>query len=172
MNEKRWRGMRSMSMTSTTANMARLAKLAIALPMAAMLLIASACTTPPKPMTNVQDQTLYQRLGGKPAIDAVVGDAVDNVAADARINQRFAHADIPRLKKNLADLVCLRTGGPCAYTGRNMADSHDHEFIRDDEFDALVEDLVKSLNKYKVPNPEQGQLLAILGQMRNSIVGH
>jgi hemoglobin len=116
--------------------------------------------------------TLYERLGGKAAITAAVDDAMTNIAADSRINQRFGSTDIARLKSELVDLICIRTGGPCTYSGRNMSDAHEGMHIRDDEFDALVQDLVKSLDKYKVPDREKGELLSILGQMRNSIVGH
>ncbi|PYN08042.1 MAG: group 1 truncated hemoglobin, partial [Candidatus Rokuibacteriota bacterium] len=68
--------------------------------------------------------TLYTRLGGQPAITAVVDDFVANVAADSRINRRFANANVPRLKVLLVEQVCQATGGPCAYTGRDMRAAH------------------------------------------------
>ena len=118
-----------------------------------------------------QAPTLYERLGGRAAITAVVDDSIANVTADPRIKQRFANAG-PGLTKNLVDLVCLRTGGPCKYTGADMATAHEGMFIRDDEFDALVEDMAKSLDKFKVPAREKAEALVILRQMRNAIVGH
>src|SRR3954451_9948489 len=63
---------------------------------------------------------LYDRLGGQRAIVAVVDDFIGRVAADARINQRFANTDIPRLKSLLVEFVCMATGGPCKYTGLDM----------------------------------------------------
>jgi hemoglobin len=138
---------------------------ALALATIAVSLALLGCAAPPPP-------TLYQRLGGHDAIAAVVDDAVTNVAADPRINQRFSVDALPRLKKNLADLICLRTGGPCTYTGKNMSEAHEGMHIRDDEFDALAEDIVKSLDKFKVPAREQGELMGALGQMRNAVVGH
>src|SRR5712691_13288077 len=74
--------------------------------------------------TMMEKKSLYDRLGGKPAITAVVDDFIGNVAGDTRINQRFANADIPRLKTRLADQVCEATGGPCKYTGASMRDAH------------------------------------------------
>jgi hemoglobin len=141
----------------------------VAATLSALLAVAGCAMEPVKP---APEQTLYQRLGGRDAIVAVVDDAVGNIAADTRINRRFGNADIVKLKKNLADQVCAGTGGPCTYTGRNMADAHEGMNIRDDEFDALVEDLVKSLDKFKVPAREKSELLAILGRMRNAVVGH
>jgi hemoglobin len=118
------------------------------------------------------DATLYQRLGGHPGISAVVEDAIANVAADSRINQRFASTDLARLKRGLVEFLCDRSGGPCRYRGRNMADAHEGMKIRADEFDALVEDLVRSLDKHKVPAREKAELLTLLGRMKNAIIDH
>ena len=60
-----------------------------------------------------QTRTLYDRLGGYPAISAVVDDFVKNVAADKRINKFFANANIDRLKARLVEQICQGTGGPC-----------------------------------------------------------
>ena len=115
--------------------------------------------------------SLYDRLGGKPAISAVIDDFVGNVAADTRINRRFASADIPRLKRMLVDQVCEATGGPCRYTGANMVNAHRGMNITEGEFNALVDDLVKSLDKFKVPAQEKTELLTALGSMKAQIVG-
>ena len=128
----------------------------------------SACQSM-QPMTP--QKSVYDRLGGQPAITAVVDDFVGNVAADNRIDGFFARTDIPRLKKNLVDQICQGTGGPCMYTGRDMRTAHKGMNITDAQFNALVEDLVKSLDKFKVPEKEKGELLGILGPMRSQIVG-
>ena len=135
-------------------------------------LLAGACASQMDGgMTGGMAKTsLYDRLGQKPAITAVVDDFVANVAADKRINGRFANANIPRLKTMLVDQICEATGGPCKYTGRSMLDSHRGMNITEAEFNALVEDLVKSLNKFKVPPEEQQQLLTALGGMKGDIV--
>ena len=116
-------------------------------------------------------KSLYDRLGGKPAITAVVDDFVANVAADNRINGRFQGTNIPRLKTMLVDQICEATGGPCKYTGKNMVEAHRSMNISDAEFNALVEDLVKSLDKFKVGTEEKNELLTALGGMRKDIVG-
>ena len=116
-------------------------------------------------------KSLYDRLGGLPAIQAVIDDFVGNVAADTRINQQFAKTDIPKLKKNLVDQVCQATGGPCKYAGLDMKTAHKGMKITDGQFSALVEDLVKSLDKFKVPEQEKTELLTALGGMKPDIVG-
>ena len=120
---------------------------------------------------GMQQKSLYDRLGGKDAITAVVDDFVANVAADKRINGFFAKADIPRLKRNLVDQICQATGGPCTYTGKDMKTAHKGMGITDADFNALVEDLQKSLNKFKVPDKEQGELLGALASLKPQIVG-
>jgi len=114
--------------------------------------------------------SLYDRLGGKEAITAVVDQFVANVAGDNRINGRFATTDIPKLKANLVDQVCQATGGPCTYKGRDMKTTHAGMKISDGDFGALVQDLVKALDTFKVPTAEQHELLAILGPMKKDIV--
>jgi len=131
--------------------------------LASLLMFAGCATEPP---------SLYQRLGGRAAIEAMVTDAIGNISADTRINQRFHDLDAAKLSKNLVDLVCERSGGPCVYAGKDMSAAHDDMFIRDDEFDALVEDMVKSMDKFKIPAREKAELLAFLGKTKNAIVGH
>ncbi|MEP7057613.1 MAG: group 1 truncated hemoglobin [Caldimonas sp.] len=133
-------------------------------------LVLAGCSM--NPSAPASTRNLYERLGGKAAITAVVDDAVANIAADPRINRRFANANIPHLKTNLVDFLCARSGGPCTYTGRNMSDAHEGMNIRDDEYDALVQDLVKSLDKFNVGAREKGELGAMLAQMRNAVTGH
>src|SRR5262245_30276995 len=100
--------------------------------------------------TTTQGPTLYDRLGKKDAIVAVVDDFVANVGADARINGFFKNADIPKLKTSLVDQICEATGGPCKYTGKDMKTAHTGMGVKDADFTALVEDLKKSLDKFKV----------------------
>jgi hemoglobin len=140
----------------------------LALPMVlGMALLLAAC----QGMMPMQQKSLYERLGGKDAITAVVDDFVGNVAADNRINKFFARTNIPNLKRNLVDQICQATGGPCTYTGRDIRTAHKGMGITDADFNALVEDLQKSLNKFKVPEKEQGELLGILGPLKPQIVG-
>jgi len=113
---------------------------------------------------------LHDRLGGKPAISAVIDQFVANVAGDSRINGRFATTDIPRLKANLVDQVCMATGGPCNYKGRDMKTTHAGMKISNSDFGALVEDLVKALDTFKVPAREKNELLGLLGPMKKDIV--
>ena len=119
---------------------------------------------------QAQGKSLYDRLGGKPAITAVVDDFVGNVAADDRINKFFAKTNIARLKIRLVEQICAGSGGPCTYKGRSMKAAHRGMGVSGADFGALVGDLKLTLNKFQVPAREQGELLAILGPMKKDIV--
>ena len=115
-------------------------------------------------------QSLYERLGGKDAITAVIDDFVARCAADARINGKFARTDVPRLKASLVDQVCEATGGPCTYRGRDMRTTHDGMQVTAGEFEALVGDLVATLDQFHVPEAEKNELVGALAPMRSDIV--
>lgn len=121
-------------------------------------------------------KSLYVRLGGKKAITAVVDEFVNNVAADTRINKFFEKtvADPKRaqaLKDNLVAQICEASGGSCKYKGLDMVTAHKGMNISDADFGALVEDLVKALDKFNVPEAEKNELLGALGGMKDQIVG-
>ncbi len=114
--------------------------------------------------------SLYERLGGETAIKAVVDEFVANVGADTRINRYFANANLDRLKGHLVNQIGQASGGPQLYSGRDMKTAHTGMGIDGPAFDALVEDLVKALDKFTVPEQEKSELLAVLGPMKSDIV--
>lgn len=115
-------------------------------------------------------KSLYDRLGGLPAITAVVAEFVNRTTADPRIKDRFFNTDAENLKKLLVEFVCMATGGPCKYSGRDMESSHAGMELVDDEWTALVENLIGALDKFKVPDAEKGELLGALGPLKPQIV--
>jgi hemoglobin len=124
---------------------------------------------------QAKEKSLYDRLGGKSAITAVVDEFVARCAADKRISHFFGPtaSDPERLKKfkgNLVDQICEAGGGPCKYTGKDMKTAHAGLGVSGADFDALVEDLVGALDKFKVGAKEKDQLLAVLGPMKSDIV--
>jgi hemoglobin len=139
------------------------------IPLCAMLLAVTATTVVAK------KKTLYDNLGGKKGITAVVNDFVNNCAGDTRINSFFKAtasdpAKLKKFKANLVDQICQASGGPCKYTGKDMKTAHAGMGVSTADFNALVEDLVKSLDKYKVKPADKDTLLGVLGPMKSDIV--
>ncbi len=120
--------------------------------------------------TKGGEKSLYDRLGGKDAITGVVEKFVGIVVADERINGFFKNADAANLKKQLVDQICAASGGPCKYTGKDMKTAHTGMGVKEADFNALVEDLVKALDEFKVPQKEKDDLLAALSTMKGDIV--
>jgi hemoglobin len=126
-------------------------------------------------LSAAETKTLYDRLGGMPAVQAVTDDLVNRILADQRINAWFAHAsstpaNTKAYKSMLTDFICQSTGGPCKYAGPDMASAHQGRNITADAFNAVVQDLVATLQKFKVPEKEQSDLLALLGPLKSQIV--
>lgn len=113
---------------------------------------------------------LYERLGGKPALTAVVNELWAVVAADVRINARFAHTKPEAFGGQLVDFLCQASGGPCKYQGKDMKSAHTGMKLSDAEFAALAEDTVKALDKFKVPVGEKNEVIGLLASLKGDIV--
>ena len=129
-------------------------------------------------IASAQDtkKSLYSRLGGKKAITAVVDDFVTNCATDNRISRFFTDtakdpARLAKFKTSLIDQISMVSGGPGKFKGKSMKEAHKGMGITDADFNALVEDLKKALDKHKVGATEQSELLGALGGMKGDIVG-
>ena len=120
--------------------------------------------------------SLYDRLGGVYSIATVVDDFIDRIMVDPRLNANplvdEAHHRVPPagFKYLVTEMVCWATGGPQRYTGRSIADSHSHLRITPKEWDAFLDDLQETLDKFAVPAEEQGELKAIVNSTRADIV--
>jgi hemoglobin len=120
--------------------------------------------------------SLYERLGGIYSIACVVDDLVDRVMNDPRLNANpavnEAHHKVPPpgFKYLVTEMVGWASGGPQKYTGRSMLESHEHLNITPKEWEAFMDDLQQSLDKFSVPAPEQAELKAIVNSTYGDIV--
>jgi hemoglobin len=125
---------------------------------------------------QVTQPSLYERLGGAYSIATVVDDFIERLLVNATLNANpainEARKRVPKagLKFHVTALVCEVSGGPCKYTGRTMKESHQHLNITQAEWDAMVADFKATLNKFKVPQREQQELITIVGSTKNDIV--
>jgi hemoglobin len=120
-------------------------------------------------------KSLYERLGGRPAIRAVASRLVDRILIDSRVNKWFAHAAssparTAAYKSKLAEFLCQSTEGPCTYKGLDMTAAHKGRSATVEAFDAVVEDLLAVLDELKVPMQEKRDVLALLSPLRHVIV--
>ena len=133
----------------------------------------------PAPVPPEEKKSLYMRLGGEPAITAVVDDFVGRAASNPKVN--FTRAGSPaewkatdenvaKMKKHLVQMVCAVSGGPQKYEGRDMKSSHAGMKITNAEFDAMAGDLIATLKKFNVPQVEINELVGIVATTRGDIV--
>ncbi len=133
---------------------------------------------------------LFDRLGGEAGISNIVADFLPRAMDDPRVNwqrksvqRRFFffkrresvmwHANpqsIETLQKHMVQFLALATGGPAQYEGKEIKTGHAGMAITNPEFDAVIGDLKASLDKLRIPNKEQKELLAIVESTRPQIV--
>lgn len=122
------------------------------------------------------EKTLYERLGGVYAIATVVDDFIERLLVNDVLNAnpkiREARDTVPKagIKYRVTSMVSEATGGPQKYTGRTMKESHKHLNITEREWQAMLTDFKKTLDKFKVPEREQKELFAIVATTKSDIV--
>jgi len=116
---------------------------------------------------------LYERLGGYDPISAVIDDFMQRQFTDKQVG-RFYVGHSTNSKKRLSQLItemlCEVTGGPAKYIGRDMRTAHAGLGITGGDWQLAVKNLTASLDKFKVPQKEKDELLAIIAGLRPVIV--
>jgi hemoglobin len=118
--------------------------------------------------------SLYTRLGGYDALVAVTEDFIGRLATDPSLAKFFTglnDTSKARVESHVVDFLCKATGGPCIYTGQDMKTAHTGLHITDANWNASAAHLTETLNKFKVPQKEQGEVMAAIGSLKSQIVG-
>ena len=126
------------------------------------------------PQAASQD-SLYKRLGGYDALAAVSDDFLGRLASDPKEGRFFVGLSTDsrnRVRQHIVDFLCVATGGPCKYTGRDMVTVHTGLGITEDDWTTMVGQLQATFNKFKVPANLQQEVLNALGPLKGQIVGH
>lgn len=137
------------------------------------LLFSLLLTVAGSTLGRTQEKSLYDRVGGYNALAAVVDDFIGRLVTDKQFEKFFMGHSIDskkRIRQHILDQFCAATGGPCVYTGREMKTSHAGLGITSAEWDAAAKHLTASLDKFKVPEKEKGEILAFVTSLKNDIV--
>lgn len=134
-----------------------------------MGLTLGACSV--TPVSTVEPvRTLYQELGGEVGVENLTSDFIREIAADDRIRGRYRDSDIGRFHRMMTEQMCMKTGGGCTYTGDDMQRTHAGMKISRVEFNAIVEALMRAMDKNDIAQGTQNRLLALYAPMHNDIV--
>lgn len=131
----------------------------------AMAQVSPASAYPVQPASG-----LYDAVGQKSGIRALMDDFVMRLKADERIGDQFKEVNAENLASQLTDQVCQLAGGPCQYKGPDMKTAHEGMDITRAHFNALVEVLQISMDAKGIPFGRQNQLLALLAPMHRDTV--
>ena len=139
----------------------------------ALLSIAAAAILMTPLAAEMQEKTLYQRLGGYDAVAAVTDDMIGRLAADPKLGiflKGLADDSKKKLRQHFVNFLCNATGGPCVYTGRDMRTSHAGLGITEADWNTSVVHLTATLDKFKVPAKEKQEVLTAVSSLKKDIV--
>lgn len=142
------------------------------LPVAGLALLLTACglTRPPAETARVSPPAVFDRLGGYVGVSAILDDFIGQAVTDDRISPYFRNINLSHMKAGMREFLCAETGGPCRYTGLPMHDAHAGLGITDAAFDAMIDDLRRTLNKTLIPLSDRDLVLLALTAQRGEIV--
>lgn len=119
------------------------------------------------------EKTLYEKLGGKQAIDAVVVELTNKMMKDPQLGKYCKNFSKEKVEKNrqlVASFICKATGGPCEYKGKDMKSAHAGLNISDKDWDRFVQLTQETLNQFKVPADVQKEFLSAVSPLKDQVV--
>lgn len=120
---------------------------------------------------QAREKSLYHRLGGKPAIDAAVEAFYVKVLADKRINHFFQDINMNKQRRKQKEFLSAAFGGPIPWTGKDMRKAHANlPGLNEDHFNAVAENLQKTLEELKIKKELIEEVMAIAGSVRNDVL--
>jgi hemoglobin len=117
------------------------------------------------------ENTLYERLGGAEVIRKLANDIADNHLANPLIKTRFEIVeDMDKVKEMVFEFICAGTGGPQTYTGKDMLTAHKGMNVSEEEFIAVVDDIMKAMDMNDLDENAKKDMLAIAYSLKGEII--
>lgn len=123
---------------------------------------------------HLMSSSLYEQLGGQGAVELAVDNFYRKVLSDDRISHFFDGVDMDKQIAKQKAFLTMAFGGPHNYSGKDMRAGHAHLVARglnDSHFDAVIENLGKTLKELNVPDELISQVAAIGESTRNDVLG-
>jgi hemoglobin len=119
---------------------------------------------------SMSEASLYERLGGEEKIRAITTDIFDNHVQNSKVNVRYQDSDRDRVIQVVTEFICAGTGGPQEYTGKDMLATHRGMNINEEEYLAVVDDIMAALDKHQVGDREKQEMLMIAWSLKGEIL--
>ena len=121
-------------------------------------------------MAAPAELSIYEAIGGEPALVAVVDDFYVRVLDDPQLAGFFAGANMPKLKGKQVEFFAAALGGPDIYQGSTMRQVHAGRGISQADFDKVAFHLVGSLAAAGVPGETINQIVTAIAPLAGEIV--
>ena len=118
----------------------------------------------------MSDASLYERLGGEEKIRAITVDILNNHLNNDAIKVRYQDSDRDEVIRIVTEFICAGTGGPQAYTGRDMLTTHRGMNINETEYLAVVDDIMAALDSNGIGEREKQEMLMIAYSLKGDIL--
>ena len=118
-------------------------------------------------------KTLYARLNGYDGLAAIVDEFLDTLASEPQMARFGAAMNLDSRRRNrqlTLDFLCAATGGPAFYLGKDMKTSHAGLGISASDWKIAMDHIDRALKKFKVPEHESKELIALVDGLANEIV--
>ena len=116
------------------------------------------------------EQSIYDQIGGTPAITVVVDDFYQRVLADDALIGKFQGVNLERLKRRQVEFFAAALGGPDPYTGASMKNVHRHLGITTEQFGLVVVHLTAALLAAGVPQVTTDEIISAIAELADDIV--
>ncbi len=123
-----------------------------------------------KKFNEARENSLYQKLGGRAAINAVVDAFYVKVLADERIKHFFAEVNMDKQARKQKAFLAAAFGAPTAWAGGDLRAIHADLKLTESDFNAVAENLLKTLEECKVQKALIDQVMAIVGSVKNEVL--
>ena len=114
--------------------------------------------------------SLYDRIGGEPAVDAAVDIFYRKVLSDERISHYFESVDMDRQRAKQKAFLTFAFGGPNAYSGKDMRAAHARMKLTEADFNAVMENLGGTLKELNVPDELIGEAATIALSVKDDVL--
>jgi hemoglobin len=118
----------------------------------------------------VSEPTLYERLGEREGIGAVVDEFYDRVLADDDLVAYFEDSDPAALRRHQTQFLSHVAGGPVEWDGDDMATAHDHLGVTPADFQRVAGHLDDALRELDVPDAEREEVMDAVASMEEAVV--
>ena len=115
--------------------------------------------------------SLYDRLGGAKGIAQIVDDTIAAHLKNPAVKKRFENVkDMGHLKRMAHEFFCAGSGGPETYSGKDMMSAHKGMNISEQEYLAVMDDIVEALSMNKIKEDAVKDVIAILYSLKSQVI--